>query len=121
MNFRTGEKVIIEIGYKVNRVVENPIVGIAIVRIDGIHCYGTNTSIDRLPSFCFDKDGVITLEIEEMQLLPGQYIMDVAIQYSAGAPVDYWREAVRFTVYSKESDVGVARLKHKWLVDNDKM
>lgn len=113
--FVTGEKMCVEITYEAISKVEMADIGIAIVRIDGIHCYGTNTRIDRIPDFDIDSNGQMIINIERMQLLPGQYLIDIAIEDGGGMPVDYWREAVKFDVYSQISDVGIVRLEHNWV------
>ncbi len=116
-HFYTGESVKLEIDYKVREIVENPIIGIAITRIDGVSCYGTNTKIDHLSPFVLDNDGKISFNIEKLQLLPGEYYMDVAIQDDSGLAIDYWREAKKFRVISKEREAGIAKLEHYWSID----
>lgn len=115
--FMTGEELKIQIKYKVKRVVKDAVFGIGIFRIDGTQCYGTNTRIDKLPTYNLEKDGEITIVIDQMQLLSGKYWIDLAIEEGVGIPVDYYRKALYFEVFSKIEDVGVARLEHKWLLD----
>ena len=112
-SFRTGEKGYIDIEFEKRKMVKDATIGIAIVRVDGVHCYGVNTDLDRFPNFDIDKDGKMIFKIDEITLLPGQYTLDVAIE-CMGMPIDYWREAVTFGVFSQDADVGVVKIKHSW-------
>ena len=115
-NFVTGEDITIKIFYKVNKIVTDAIFGIGIFRYDGMHCYGTNTKIDRLSTFNLCQDGVCEIKLPVCRLITGRYSLDVAIEKGDGATVDYYRGILVFDMYSPISDVGVARLEHKWNV-----
>ena len=114
--FATEEKIKIHMKYKVKQKVENAVFGIGIFRDDGIQCYGTNTQIEQMSKFDLTKDGETIVEIEELLLIPGKYTLDVAIESDMGTPVDYYRQAYSFEVYSSISDVGVYRMPHRWEV-----
>lgn len=113
-SFATGDSLIIQIDYKVIKKVEDAVFGIGIFRIDGIQCYGTNTRIDRIDKFDLYKDGTIEILLDKIALLPGKYMIDIAIESGLGIPIDYYREAISFEVYSIISDIGVSRLEHQW-------
>ena len=49
-----------------------------------------------------------------MNLLPGSYIIDLALEKDERIPVDYYTKAKRFEVYAKSEDIGVARIGHRW-------
>ncbi len=112
--FKTGDFVGIKIDYEMNTIVRDAVVGIGISRIDGVHCYGTNTRIDKVDYFDIVKSGTISFEIESLLLLQGNYVLDVAIECDMGIPVDFYREACKFEVISTLDDVGVSRLQHRW-------
>lgn len=114
--FKTGDNVKIKIEYTVKKKVEDAVFGIGIFRSDGLQCYGTNTRIDQIDKFFIDSDGITTIVLKEMNLIPGEYLIDVAIESGIGIPVDYYREAVKFIVYSDISDVGVVRINHTWSI-----
>lgn len=113
-SFITDSPLTIKIDYKVNEAVKGADFGIAIVRMDGIHCYGTNTRIDKIDEFNIEKDGSVCIEIDSMTLLQGSYLLDVAVECGMGDTVDYYREACKFEVFSSIEDVGLVRLKHRW-------
>ena len=112
--FKTGDFVGIKIDYEMNTIVRDAVVGIGISHIDGVHCYGTNTRIDKVDYFDIVKSGTISFEIESLLLLQGNYVLDVAIECDMGIPVDFYREACKFEVISTLDDVGVSRLQHRW-------
>jgi len=114
--FETGEDIIIKLAYKVYSNVKDATIGIGIFRNDGTNCYGTNTSIDKLSKFDINEDGNVEIFLEKMQLLPGEYLLDFAIEEDNGIPVDYYREAIKIEVYSKIGDIGVMRIQHKWKI-----
>lgn len=112
--FVTGSKIVIEMDYKVNQTVKNAVFGIGIFTKDGKQCYGTNTRIDQLAEFDLTKDGTMHITLHKVNLLPGVYLLDVAIESDVGNPVDYFREAYTFEMYSAIGDVGMVRLDHQW-------
>lgn len=117
--FKTGDAVVIQITYKVNRKVEDAVFGIGIFRSDGIQCYGTNTRIDKQNKFDLTKDGVVQINVPAMSLMAGEYLLDVAIEADIGIAVDYYKGAYRFEVFSDISDVGIARIEHDWKITDD--
>lgn len=112
--FATGENLAVQMRYAVHGDVKNPAIGIGIFRNDGLQCYGTNTFIDHVSNINLNVNGVITVKLEDLCLLPGEYSLDVAIHTEDGFAYDYYRYAKRFKVYSNIQDAGVARIAHKW-------
>lgn len=120
-SFTTDAKMAIRMDYYVKESVKDAVFGIGIFRIDGVHCYGTNTRIDKLEAFQLEKgtSGFVRFEIDAMALLPGIYLLDVAVvEGDKEIPVDFYREARRFEVFSEVKDIGVVRLKHQWKIRN---
>lgn len=110
--FTTGERVTIEMHYQVQQPVEDAVFGFGIFRVDGVQCYGSNTRIDRYDKFDLGQDGVLRVQVDSLDLMPGAYMLDVTIEQEMEVPVDYYRDAVRFEMHSPYSDVGVSRLQH---------
>lgn len=119
--FSTGESMVICIKYDVLKKVEDAVFGIGIYRSDGLQCYGTNTRIDGMDKFNLDKSGTIEIRLSNVNLLPGQYLLDIAIESDLGIPVDYYREACKFEIFSVINDVGVVRLTHVWDIEEGKV
>ena len=114
ISFKTGDQIKIRIDYSVKEPVQDAIFGIGIFRVDGVHCYGTNTKVDQLEEFDLKEDGTVYFTVDSLNLLQGSYSLDVAIESDVGTPVDYFREACRFDMFSSIQDVGVSRMKHNW-------
>jgi ABC-2 type transport system ATP-binding protein len=112
--FRTGEKITVQLDYHVKKPVQDAVFGIGIFRQDQVQCYGTNTRIDKLDVFDLTEDGTMKLELSEVQLLPGTYTIDLAIECGDGIPVDYYKEAATIQMTSSMGDVGVMRIPHTW-------
>lgn len=112
--FETGKNVTVRLHYHVKQKVEDAVIGIGIFRTDGVQVYGTNTRIDKLDEFSLEKDGVVCLSLEAVNLMPGQYTLDFAIQSGMGLPVDYFREAKKVEFFTTKEDVGLTRINHKW-------
>lgn len=117
--FKTCSAMSIEIDYKVNMPVKEVSFGIGIFRDDGIQCYGTNTRIDNLEKFDLNHDGKCIVNITSLNLLPGGYTLDIAIEAGMGEPVDYYTHAKKFQMYSNVQDVGVSRQEHRWEISNN--
>lgn len=115
--FKTGEKMSIEIEYRKNKPVKNVVIGIGIFRNDGIHCYGTNTNVDHLETFSLNDEGKVIFEIENNNLLEGEYLLDIAFQTEDGFFYDYIKKAKVFRSYPMIQDIGVSRLQHKWIIN----
>ena len=112
--FSSEEALTIQLNYKVKAAVRDAVFGIGIFRGDGLQCYGTNTRIENFEEFNLEKDGTVKVHIPKISLLPGQYTLDLAIESDNATPVDYYKECYKFEIFSKLSDVGVARLEHTW-------
>lgn len=115
--FCTDDPMTIQFNYEVKKYVENAVFGIMIVRIDGVDCYGTNTRIDRMPEFAITQNGRVNFAMDAMNLLPGNYIIDLAIEKDEGIPIDYYTKAKRFEVYAKSEDIGIVRINHRWEIE----
>ena len=112
--FRTGESIRFKLDYSVREKVQDAVFGIGIFNRDGVQCYGTNTRIDKLPEFSLEKSGTAEIFLEKADLLPGEYLLDFAIETGDGIPVDYYREAYKIEMISNIGDVGISRIEHKW-------
>lgn len=112
--FETGKNITVKLHYHVKQKVEDAVIGIGVFRTDGVQIYGTNTRIDKLAEFSLEKDGVACLVLENVNLMPGQYTLDFAIQSGMGLPIDYYREAKKVEFFTTKDDIGLVRINHKW-------
>ena len=117
--FRTGETIVFRIGYSVREKVEDAVFGLGVFNSKGISCYGTNTRIDRFDVYDIAKDGTTEIVLENVPLLPDVYTLDFTIECGDGIPVDYCRHIYKIEILSSVGDVGVARIKHSFLLDDN--
>jgi ABC-2 type transport system ATP-binding protein len=113
--FKPESKVKIIIDYVRNdsKMLET-IAGIGIFRNDGVNCYGTNTYIDNKEKLKVKDSGVIEVSIDNIQLLEGEYTLDVALHDEYGTQYDYIRRIKSFNIYSITRDTGIFRLNHEF-------
>jgi ABC-type polysaccharide/polyol phosphate transport system ATPase subunit len=112
--FCTGEDIILQIHYNVFKKIDNAVFGIGIFRGDGLLCYGTNTRIDNISDITLEQNGICEIVLSKVNLLPGEYIMDIAIECDMGIPVDYFKSAFSIEMYSSIDDIGLMRIDHTW-------
>ena len=113
--FRTGEPVEIKVEYDVLEQVDHAVLGIGVFRSDGLQCYGTNTMLERFDAFSLTRKNTYSLRLHHLELLPGEYYVDLTLEKDIGVPVDYFTRILRMNVYSDVDDVGVCRLEHTWV------
>lgn len=110
----SGEAFKIQIHYKVNKPEKDIVFGVGFWNMEGKNCYGTNTLIDHIYDMNLEKDGMIEFNSDQMVLLEGKYILQVAITDINMLPIDYWNDAYTFDVKNSVGDIGICRLPHKW-------
>jgi ABC-type polysaccharide/polyol phosphate transport system ATPase subunit len=112
--FDVGEPCTIRLAYRSRRAVDDPVFGIGIFRKDGVCCYGTNTAIDGLTLGKLEGEGEISVRLDRLDLIEGEYLLDVAAHARDGHPYDYHSRLYAFAVRSRIRDTGIARLAHRW-------
>lgn len=112
--YHTGEKLTILAGFKADKPVTNPVFGFAILATDGLWCYGTSSYIDKINISEINGEGVLEITIESVDLLSGQYYINVAVSSVDGFIYDYHNQIYQISVTSDKNDVGLFRLGHKW-------
>lgn len=118
-DLKYGSSLTIEIYYKVNESVENPVFGIGIFLMDGTRCYGNNTSIDEIRFGTFQKglESKISFFVERLDLINGTYIFNFAAHALDGFAYDYLNKMFQINVYSNKYDIGIFKPKHKWIIN----
>ena len=112
--YETGEPCTIRLAFRAQRPIEDPVFGIGIFRKDGVCCYGTNTAIDGLAVSKLAGSGEVAVRIGRLELVEGEYLLDVAAHARDGYPYDYHSRLYTLAVRSRTKDTGVARLAHDW-------
>jgi ABC-type polysaccharide/polyol phosphate transport system ATPase subunit len=114
--YHSGEQMRIALRYKVHRSVAEPVFGLAIIRGDGLWCYGSNTAIEdvRLPPL--GDEGIVEVLLERLDFLAETYYLNVAVHARDGYPYDYHHCLYSFTVKSDRREIGVCRIPHRWAI-----
>jgi ABC-type polysaccharide/polyol phosphate transport system ATPase subunit len=112
---RCGAELAIEIEFESTELVEDTVFGFGFYAENGLHCYGTNTLIDRMGVQTLSTGhGKIKITIPSLFLLPGEYWIDLAIHSENGEPYDFWEHSQDIKVISNKQEVGLFRLDHTW-------
>ena len=94
--------------------VEDFVFGVGIFTADGVSVYGTNTHIEDFTPRRLLGAGEVRLALQDLRLVEGTYLLDVAAHRRDGTPFDYHRGLYSFRVKSHLKDVGVYRPAHRW-------
>jgi lipopolysaccharide transport system ATP-binding protein len=114
--YQSGEPVRVVIHYRVHHPVPDTVFGIALMRNDGLWCYGTNTAAEDIPLPPLGEEGNVEVLLERLDFVAGTYYLDVAVHATDGSPYDYHHGLYFFTVKSDLQDVGVCRIPHSWAI-----
>jgi hypothetical protein len=88
--------------------------GVGFFTADGQSVYGTNTDIEDFKPRELLGESEVRFRIDELRLVEGTYLLDVAVHRRDGTPYDYHRGLYSFRVKSRVKDVGVHRPAHSW-------
>src|SRR5262249_14004819 len=75
--------------------------------------YGTNTHLEEFVPAAVEGEGEVRFVIDELRLVEGTYLIDVAAHRRDGTPYDYHRGLYTFRVKSRTKDVGGWRPPHR--------
>jgi ABC-type polysaccharide/polyol phosphate transport system ATPase subunit len=114
--YQSGESVRLVIHYRVHRPVPNTVFGIALMRSDGLRCYGTNTDVEDIPLPPLGDEGYVEVLLERLDFVAGTYYLDVAVHAPDGYPYDYHHGLYSFAVKSDLQELGVCRIPHSWAI-----
>jgi len=113
-HFASGEPVVFEIAARAGEPQEDFVFGVALSTPRGVEVWGTNTDLAGFEPEAFDGEARVRLECPALRLAPGEYLVDVAVHAQDGAPYDYRRRLVAFTVTAEARGVGVYFPEHRW-------
>jgi lipopolysaccharide transport system ATP-binding protein len=114
--YQSGDPVQVVVHYRVHRPVPDAVFGIALMRSDGLWCYGTNTAVEDISLPPLGEEGNVEILLERLDFVAGTYYLDVAVHALDGYPYDYHHGLYSFTVKSDLQEVGVCRIPHSWAI-----
>ncbi len=113
----SGEDVIFEIRARAERPLDDFVFGVAVSTPRSFEVWGTNTDLEGYAAGRFEGEATVRLACPALRLAPGEYVVDVAVHSKEGAPYDYQRRALTFTVTAPTGGVGVYFPEHRWEVE----
>jgi lipopolysaccharide transport system ATP-binding protein len=115
--FQDGEDILIEMNFQVHRPTTDVVFGIAVYDAKGACCYGTNTDLDEIMLPPLQETGRIGIKLDQVHLIEGNYLLDVAVHARDGHNYDYQSGGISFAVRSAKKDAGIYRIPHHWIVE----
>jgi hypothetical protein len=109
-----GERITIALAVKAAQPIEDFVFGIGFYTTDGVFLYGTNTHLEEFQAGRLAGVGEARFVLDDLALVEGTYLLDVAAHRRDGTPYDYHRGLYSFRVKSRLKDVGIHRPKHTW-------
>jgi ABC-type polysaccharide/polyol phosphate transport system ATPase subunit len=109
-----GEGLTIALAVRAARPLDDFVFGIGLFTADGVSVYGTNTHLEDFTPERLEGEGEVRLRLDDLRLVEGTYLLDVAAHRRDGTPYDYHRGLYSFRVKSRIKDVGVYRPSHRW-------
>ena len=110
----SGEAVTFELSAEASRPLDDFVFGVRISTPRGIECWGTNTHLAGRRPRRLAGSATVRVVCPSLRLAAGEYFLDVAVHATEGAPYDYWRHALAFTVTSTDRGIGVYFPEHRW-------
>ncbi len=110
----SGEPVTFELTVEASQPLSDFVFGVAVTTPRGVDCWGTNTDLAGLEPERLAGEAVVRLACPELRLGPGEYLVDAAVHAKDGAPYDYRKGVLRFTVTARGGGVGVYFPEHRW-------
>jgi len=115
--FQDGEDILIEMHFQVHHPTTDVVFGISVFDAKGACCYGTNTDLDEIVLPPLQETGRIGIKLEQVHLIEGNYLLDVAVHARDGHCYDYQSGGISFAVRSAKKDAGIYRIPHRWIVE----
>lgn len=119
--FRTGQPLTVEMRYRAELAVADPVFGIGVHRNDGLHVSGPNTAVNQVSIDVVAGEGTVTYSIPALPLLDGLYHLTVAAVNAEDTEMyDYHDRAYPFRVINRAEDhqeiYGLMTLRGVWSV-----
>ena len=119
-DLRSGDAMSVEIAYHCHEEMADPVFGVALFRNDGVYVYGTNSAVDGMRMAPALGAGRVRLDYRSLPLLPGTYVLSVAVFDGADKPaLDHRDQRYRFRVLGTSGEHGVTRFAHDWALVKD--
>lgn len=119
-SLRGGQPLRVEVAYEAPTPIQSPIFGVSISRADGLVCYDTSTAAAGVPVPTLRGRGTVTLDLERVDLVGGEYFVDVgAYERDWAYAYDYHWHAYPLAVHATDGDKGILRPPARWSLKRD--
>ncbi len=115
--YTPGESLTLELQVQAAHEVTDFVFGVGLFSSDGVAVYGTNTHIEEWRPRRLAGRARVRLRFDDLRLVEGTYLLDVAAHRRDGTPYDYHRGLYTLRIKSRTKDVGVYRPVHQWSFD----
>ncbi len=109
----SGEPVVFEIRAWAAQALDDFVFGVAVATPRGTEVWGTNTDLEGYVAGTFAGEATVRLACPPC-VSGGRLRRDVAVHSKEGAPYDYQRRALAFTVTARDSGIGMYLPEHGW-------
>ncbi|HXT19949.1 MAG TPA: ABC transporter ATP-binding protein [Thermoanaerobaculia bacterium] len=116
-HLHSGEPVTLELAVEAREPLDDFVFGVALATPRGVEVWGTNTDLEGFRPERLDGRATVRVELPALLLAAGEYTVDVAVHARDGAPYDYRKGVVSFTVTAPSAAIGVYRPPHEWRFD----
>lgn len=113
-HLESGAPAVFEIRARAARPLSDFVFGVGIATPRGVEVWGSNTDLEGFMPESFEGETLVRLACPALRLAPGEYVVDVAVHTRDGAPYDYQKKALSFTVTARTGGVGVYFPEHHW-------
>jgi ABC-2 type transport system ATP-binding protein len=116
-HLRTGDAAVFRFHYTANEPVPNPVFGLAVHTIEGVHVTGTNTRVADLTCDLPLGPGTVDFRVPRLLLVPGVYdFTAVVYDHTCSHPYDHVERMLRFDVEPgvPRDNEGVVSLGGSW-------
>jgi len=121
-SFNYGEQMTLLLDYICqNPTIQNSVnIGIEIYTSQGMLIYTVNSVRDGLSCISLMEKGQISILLDPITLLPGEYTVGVAIA-DTGETIsyDHYHNIAKFKIYSSTQELGIVHLPHRYCVDGN--
>src|SRR6185503_14874459 len=110
-HLKSGEAAAVELAVEAREPLDDFVFGVALATPRGVEVWGTNTDLEGWRAERLEGTAQVRVELPALQLAAGEYVLD------DGAPYDYRKGALSFSVTAQSAAIGVYRPTHQWRFD----
>jgi len=113
--FKSGESIVVAIGYQCRRRIDDPIFGFSISDYQGKLCYGCNTIMEDVPIDHIEGEGEVRLAIDSSSLMRGKFYFSFSL-HSRDHETNYHRLDNMHSIWitSDALQEGFVKLSSQW-------